>query len=457
MMQLSQVSAAVNGLLIGEDVFVKGAVIDSRADCTGKLFVALDGDNFDGHNFLDQAQSNGAVASLIEKSVVSQLPQVLVQDSYQALQDLAAWWRAQFVIPVIGITGSVGKTSVKEMLACIFAEIGKGLVTHGNLNNEIGVPLTLMRFEKDDAYAILEMGMNHAGEISRLSHMSKPTVALINNAAAAHLQGLGTIEAVARAKGEIFEGLSEDGVAVINCDDPHAGLWLELIDKRKVVTFGLQSADVSATYTLRTDGLQMRVETADESFNLDLPLIGQHNVRNALAAIAVALAANISTAAIINGLNKYRPMHGRLNVIKTNGFTLIDDTYNANPASMRAAIETLAQFPDSTIILGDMGELGEASIQQHLQLGKIAEAQGINRVYACGEFAQQIVEPFSGISKSFAKQDDLLAYLRNVHFNPGAAVLVKGSRFTKMENVVEYLQQTLSDIQVNVVKNEEKA
>jgi UDP-N-acetylmuramoyl-tripeptide--D-alanyl-D-alanine ligase len=457
MMQLSQVSAAVNGLLIGEDVFVKGAVIDSRADCTGKLFVALDGDNFDGHNFLDQAQSNGAVASLIEKSVVSQLPQVLVQDSYQALQDLAAWWRAQFVIPVIGITGSVGKTSVKEMLACIFAEIGKGLVTHGNLNNEIGVPLTLMRFEKDDAYAILEMGMNHAGEISRLSHMSKPTVALINNAAAAHLQGLGTIEAVARAKGEIFEGLSEDGVAVINCDDPHAGLWLELIDKRKVVTFGLQSADVSATYTLRTDGLQMRVETADESFNLDLPLIGQHNVRNALAAIAVAVAANISSAAIINGLNKYRPMHGRLNVIKTNGFTLIDDTYNANPASMRAAIETLAQFPDSTIILGDMGELGEVSIQQHLQLGKIAEAQGINRVYACGEFAQQIVEPFSGISKSFAEQDDLLAYLRNVHFNPGAAVLVKGSRFTKMENVVEYLQQTLSDIQVNVVKNEEKA
>ncbi|MFT7525798.1 MAG: UDP-N-acetylmuramoyl-tripeptide--D-alanyl-D-alanine ligase [Arenicella sp.] len=457
MMQLSQVSAAVNGQMIGEDVFVNGAVIDSRADCTGKLFVALDGDNFDGHNFLDQAQSNGAVASLIEKSVASQLPQVLVQDSHQALQDLAAWWRAQFVIPVIGITGSVGKTSVKEMLACIFAEIGKGLVTHGNLNNEIGVPLTLMRLEKDDAYAIVEMGMNHAGEISRLSHISKPTVALINNAAAAHLQGLGTIEAVARAKGEIFEGLSEDGVAVVNSDDPHAGLWLKLIGKRKVVTFGLQSADVSAAYTLRTDGLQMRVEIADESFNLDLPLIGQHNVRNALAAIAVAVAANVSSSAIINGLNKYRPMHGRLNVIKTNGFTLIDDTYNANPASMRAAIETLAQFTDSTLILGDMGELGEASIKEHMQLGKRAEAEGIGRVYACGEFAQQIVEPFSGISKSFAKQKDLLAYLSNVHFNPGAAVLVKGSRFTKMENVVEYLQQALSDIQVNVFKNEEKA
>ncbi len=457
MMQLSQVSAAVNGQLIGEDVFVKGAVIDSRADCTGKLFVALDGDNFDGHHFLDQAQRNGAVASLIEESVANQLPQVLVQDSHQALKDLATWWRAQFVIPVIGITGSVGKTSVKEMLACIFSEIGKGLVTHGNLNNEIGVPLTLMRLEKDDAYAIVEMGMNHAGEISRLSHISKPTVALINNAAAAHLQGLGTIEAVARAKGEIFEGLSEDGVAVINSDDPHAGLWLALIGKRKVVTFGLQSADVSATYTLRTDGLQMCVETADESFSLNLPLIGQHNVRNALAAIAVAVAANIPSSAIINGLNKYRPIHGRLNVIKTNGFTLIDDTYNANPASMRAAIETLAQFPDSTIILGDMGELGEASIQEHVQLGKIAEAQGIGRVYACGEFAKQIVEQFSGISKSFAKQDDLLAFLTNVDFNPGAAVLVKGSRFTRMENVVEYLQQALSDIRVNVVKNEEKA
>ena len=457
MMQLSQVSGAVNGQLLGEDVFLKGAVIDSRADCTGKLFVALDGDNFDGHNFLHQAEKNGAVASLIEKPVANQLPQVLVQDSHQALQDLAAWWRAQFVIPVVGITGSVGKTSVKEMLACIFAEIGKGLVTHGNLNNEIGVPLTLMRLEKDDAYAIVEMGMNHAGEIARLSQISKPTVALINNAAAAHLEGLGSIEAVARAKGEIFEGLSEDGVAVINSDDPHAGLWLELIGKRKVVTFGLQSADVSATYTLRTDGLQMYVKTPNKSFDLDLPLIGQHNVRNTLAAIAVAVAANIPSAAIINGLSKYRPIHGRLNVIKSNGFTIIDDTYNANPASMRAAIETLAQFADSTLILGDMGELGEASLQEHVQLGKIAEAQGIDRVYACGEFAQQVVEHFSGISKSFAKQGDLLAYLSEVHFNPGAAVLVKGSRFTKMENVVDYLQQALSNIPVTVATNEEKA
>ncbi|MFT5135322.1 MAG: UDP-N-acetylmuramoyl-tripeptide--D-alanyl-D-alanine ligase [Arenicella sp.] len=457
MMQLSQVSVAVNGELLGEDVFLDGAVIDSRADCTGKLFVALDGDNFDGHNFLTQAENNGAVASLIEKPVANQLPQVLVEDSHQALQDLATWWRAQFVIPVIGITGSVGKTSVKEMLACIFAEIGKGLVTHGNLNNEIGVPLTLMRLEKDDTYAIIEMGMNHAGEISRLSQISKPTVALINNAAAAHLEGLGTIQAVAHAKGEIFEGLTEDGVAVINSDDPHAGLWLELIGRRNVVTFGLQSADVSASYKLRTDGLKMCVKTPNEKFDLDLPLIGQHNVRNALAAIAVAVAANIPCGAIINGLRKYRPIHGRLNVIKTHGFTLIDDTYNANPASMRAAIETLAQFPDSTLILGDMGELGKASIQEHLQLGKIAQDQGIDRIYACGDFAQQVVDQFRGVSQGFAKQDQLLVHLSEIHFNPGAAVLVKGSRFTKMENVVEYLQQALSDIPDTAVTNQEKA
>ncbi|MFT5610653.1 MAG: UDP-N-acetylmuramoyl-tripeptide--D-alanyl-D-alanine ligase [Polaribacter sp.] len=457
MMQLSQVSVAVNGELLGEDLFIDGAVIDSRADCTGKLFVALDGDNFDGHNFLTQAENNGAVASLIEKPVANKLPQVLVGDSHQALQDLAAWWRAQFVIPVIGITGSVGKTSVKEMLACIFAEIGKGLVTQGNLNNEIGVPLTLMRLEKDDTYAIVEMGMNHAGEISRLSQISKPTVALINNAAAAHLEGLGTIQAVAKAKGEIFEGLSEDGVAVINSDDPHAGLWLELIGRRKVVTFGLQLADVSASYKLRTDGLEMSVKTSNESFDLDLPLIGQHNVRNTLAAIAVAVAANIPCKAIIKGLSKYRPIHGRLNVIKSHGITLIDDTYNANPASMRAAIETLAQFPDSTLILGDMGELGEASIQEHLQLGKIAQDQGIGRIYACGEFAQQVVDQFRGVSQSFAKQDQLLVHLSELHFNPGAAVLVKGSRFTKMENVVEYIQQTLSDIPDAVVTNQEKA
>lgn len=456
MMQLSQVSAAVNGQLLGEDVFLKGAAIDSRADCTGQLFVALDGDRFDGHDFVDQAENNGAVASLIEKHVASQLPQVLVQDSHQALQDLAAWWRAQFVIPVIGITGSVGKTSVKEMLACIFAELGKGLVTHGNLNNEIGVPLTLMRLEKDDAYAIIEMGMNHAGEISRLTHISKPTVALINNAAAAHLEGLGTIEAVAHAKGEIFEGLSEDGVAVINNDDQFASLWLDLVGKRKVVTFGLGSADVTATYKLGADGLQMCVEIANESFYLALPLIGKHNVRNVLAAVAVAVAANIPSDTIVNGLTKYRPIQGRLNVIKTNGFTLIDDTYNANPASMRAAIETLAQFADSTLILGDMGELGEASVQQHMQLGKIAEDLGINRVYACGEYAEQVVKHFSGTSKSFAKQDDLLAYLSEVHFGQGAAVLVKGSRFTKMENVIEFLQQALFDIRVTVATNEEE-
>lgn len=457
MMQLSQVSAAVNGQLLGEDVFLKGAVIDSRADCAGQLFVALDGDHFDGHEFLNQAQSNGAVASLIEKPVANQLPQVLVRNSHQALQDLAAWWRAQFVIPVIGITGSVGKTSVKEMLACIFAELGKGLVTHGNLNNEIGVPLTLMRLEQDDAYAIIEMGMNHAGEISRLTNISKPTVALINNAAAAHLEGLGTIEAVAHAKGEIFEGLSEDGVAVINVDDSYAPLWLDLVGKRKVVTFGLQSADVSATYKLRTDGLQMVVTIFDQSFDLDLPLIGKHNVQNALAAIAVASAANIPNDAIINGLSKYHPIKGRLNVIKTNGFTLIDDTYNANPASMRAAIETLAQFDDSTLILGDMGELGEASVQEHMQLGKTAQEQGIGRVYACGAYAEQALVHFSGTSKNFAKQEDLMTYLGRIDFAPGAAVLVKGSRFTEMENVVEFLQQMLTETHAAKTTNEEKA
>ncbi|NND00173.1 MAG: UDP-N-acetylmuramoyl-tripeptide--D-alanyl-D-alanine ligase [Gammaproteobacteria bacterium] len=444
MMQLAQVAAAVNGELSGVNIMVEGVSIDSRRDCAERLFVALDGERFDAHDFIGQAQANGATAALVEKPVDIRLPMVRVDDSHQALQDLAAWWRAQFALPVVAITGSVGKTSVKEMVGCIFAEIGRGLVTQGNLNNEIGLPLTILRLSRDDTYAVVEMGMNHAGEISRLTHIAQPTVALVNNASAAHLEGLGSIAAVAKAKGEIFEGLSADGVAVINADDKYAPLWRQMNTGREVVSFGLtESADVSATYQLSGHDLVMQVKTNKESFNIELPLVGKHNVMNILAAIAVAQAANIASDAIVAGLTNYRPVAGRFNVSVIGDITLIDDTYNANPASMRAAIEALAQFSDTTLILGDMAELGEASEREHLRLGELASENDINRLYAVGQYAAQIVDRFAGASRVFKEQAELLTFLSTNPPNSGA-VLIKGSRSTQMEIVVEHLLKTYS-------------
>lgn len=443
MMYLSQIATAVNGRLQGEDVMLSGISIDSRQNCNHQLFVALNGERFDAHEFIPQAQQSGASAVLVEKPINTDLPQVLVDDSHQALKQMAAWWRAQFALPVVGVTGSVGKTSVKEMLGAIFSEIGKGLVTRGNLNNEIGVPLTLMRLAADDVFAIVEMGMNHAGEISRLTNITRPTVALINNAAAAHLEGLGTVAAVAAAKGEIFEGLSADGIAVINNDDDYAELWHQLAAPRKVITFGLTDADVTADYQLHTDHLTMTVQINKaegvEALDIKLKLVGKHNVMNALAAIAVAHAANIPLEAIVEGLRKYQPISGRLNVAHFGDLTVIDDTYNANPASMRAAIDVLAQFVDTTLILGDMGELGDAADQEHLQLGTLAQARGIDRVYACGSYAATSIKNFHGTAISFTDQARLLNYLVDHPLTTGT-VLVKGSRSAKMENVVELIK-----------------
>ena len=448
MMRLSTICQVLQGEKIANnffqsDVVLSGVTTDSRQDCSKKLFIALPGERFDAHDFVAQALQHSAAAALVERTVAAELPQVRVADTHQALKDLAAWWRSQFAIPVIGVTGSVGKTSVKEMLACIFAQIGAGLVTEGNLNNEIGVPLTLLRLTADDQYAIVEMGMNHAGEIARLTQITKPTVALINNAAAAHLEGLGTVEAVAFAKGEIFAGLSRDGVAVINADDQFAGLWRDLVDGQQVLSFGLDSAaDISAEYQLNQHSVRLQVTAPSykANFKIELNLVGKHNAANALAAIAVALAANVPVAAIKSGLANYRPVAGRLNFTKLANLTLIDDTYNANPASMRAAIEVLAQYPDSTLITGDMGELGSASDYEHCRLGELAAQHGIKRLFAVGDFAEKTIKNFTGESKAFADQQQLMHCLAEDFIRSGT-ILVKGSRSAKMERVVERIIQ----------------
>ena len=439
MMQLSQVSAAVNGRLFGSDAVLQGISINTRDDCAGRLFVALKGENFDAHEYLQQAQLAGAGAALIERDVETDLPKIVVQDTHQALQDLASWWRGQFVIPLIGVTGSVGKTTVKEMLGSIFALIGEGVVTKGNLNNEIGVPLTLMCLDEASRYAVVEMGMSQRGEISRISAIARPTIALINNAAAAHLEGLGTIQAVAQAKGEIFEGLTEDGVAVINLDDDFAPLWLGLAGTRKVLTFGLSSeADIWAKYKVANGNLKMTVHADGKTSKIELHALGEHSVSNALAAIAAARAANIPLKTIKAGLQAYRPLSGRLNLERHGAVTLIDDTYNANPLSMRAAIEVLAQYQNSTLIVGDMGELGQSAEQEHSKLGAVAAELGIDRLFACGEFAHLVGTGFGPHAKIFSNQQALIDCA--LECIDSGTVLIKGSRSAKMERVIAALR-----------------
>ena len=441
MMQLAQVAQAVNGQMTGADVMLHGVAIDTRGECHGRLFIALRGDNFDAHDYIDRAHESGAAAAMIERPLSQlEIPSVLVDSTHQALKDLSAWWRAQFVIPMIAITGSVGKTSVKEMLGNIFTQLGQGVVTAGNLNNEIGLPLTLMRLSNEDRFAIVEMGMNHAGEIARLTAIAQPTIALVNNAAAAHLEGLGSIEAVAHAKGEIFEGLSPDGIAVINHDDEFASLWLKQTELHRTITYGLQKgAEVTAEFELKESSISLRVRCPEQSFNVEMAVIGEHNVMNALAAVAVSVAANIPVETIIAGLEAYRPIGGRLNIKPCGTLTILDDTYNANPASMRAAIDALKSFALSTLIVGDMAELGAATEQAHIELGQYAAQQGIDAVYACGQYAGLVGQGYGVNGQIFADQIALLDCLKTQPLLHGA-VLVKGSRSAQMENVVTFLE-----------------
>lgn len=450
MMSFSQIADVLKGRIKGQNVPVAlafdGVAIDTRKNCEAKLFIALKGDNYDAHDYLDQAEKAGASALVLERDVESSLPTILVKDTHVALKELAAWWRLQHVIPVIGITGSVGKTTVKEMVGSIFAELGQGVVTEGNLNNEIGLPLTVLRLNQSDQYAVLEMGMNHAGEIYRLSHIAQPTIALVNNAAAAHLEGLGSVAAVAEAKGEIFSGLADDGVAIINLDDDFAGRWIELAGKRGCVTFSLKrAADITAKVNAIEPKLQLTVSAFNEHFDVTLNTVGSHNAYNALAAIAISVANGLSSDKIITGLQNFTPIKGRLVIQEMAGRHIIDDTYNANPASMRAAINVLSEFDNNTLIVGDMGELGDAAEQEHIALGQYAASHGIDKLIACGDYAQAVAKGFGDQAETFTTQADLIRTLAVDSL--GAAILVKGSRSAQMEQVVEAIKAQLNSNQ----------
>ena len=440
MMFLTQVAKATGGSLVGLDAKIREVVTDTRSDCSGGLFIALKGENFDAHEFIKQAEAAGAVALMVEKPVDTSLPSVQVKNTQDALGRLAKWWREQFDIPLMAITGSAGKTTVKEMLACIFARLGEGVVTKGNLNNEIGVPITLLRLRDHHKYAVIEMGMNHAGEIHRLSKMARPTVAMINNAAAAHLEGLGSVSAVAQAKGEIFHGLQDEGVAVINLDDDYSDLWEQDTASYKQVTFGLSNdADISAKYEAVNGIQKVEVNGLGEPCRFDLHAMGEHSVCNALAAATVAKVISVSADDVARGLATFRPVQGRLEIEEIGESILIDDTYNANPASMKAAIDVLATYLNSILIVGDMAELGKSAEQEHRSLGAYAQFKGIKQVYACGVYAKRVVDAFAGQGTAYSDQKTLLSELPSLleRQTLPIAVLVKGSRSARMERVIK--------------------
>lgn len=445
-MRLSTAAAATDAICLGEDVEFRGCSTDSRSIKTGEMFIAIKGERFDGHDFLAIAKQNGAVAAMLEKAGQESLPALLVSDTRRALGKLAQSWRAGFGIPLIAVTGSNGKTTVKEMLTTILRLKAPVLATIGNLNNDIGVPLTLFGLENEHRYAVIEMGANHLGEIAWLTEIARPTVAVITQCAPAHLEGFGSIEGVAQAKAEIYAGLDKAGVAVINADDDYAGFWRNRITGITQLSFGLNKpADVTARplpVSLSTGRNHFVLKSPAGSVPVELSLLGEHNVMNALAAAACATALGVDLQAIKQGLELMRPVKGRLET-KTGPrkSRLIDDTYNANPASLQAAIKAITVFHGRHwLVLGDMGELGPESENLHAGAGRMAREQGIERLYAIGTLSRRAVESFGAGGRYFSSRDELVDELRK-EISADVTFLIKGSRAMQMEEVVKHLEE----------------
>jgi UDP-N-acetylmuramoyl-tripeptide--D-alanyl-D-alanine ligase len=455
MMTLQQAAQWLPGArLMGEGgVAVQRVHTDSRTLAAGDLFVALKGERFDGNAFLAEAKAQGAVAALCSSEAALRaagLSGLVVADSKLALGQLASGWRAQFKLPLIAVTGSNGKTTVTQMIASILhASKPQGsLATQGNFNNEIGVPLTLLRLRAAHELAVLELGMNHPGEIAVLAAMARPTVALVNNAQREHLEFMNSIEAVARENGAVIESLAGNGVAVFPADDTYSGLWHQLAGARAHLTFAItperQAADVTCAAPVWSGSAwQVQAHTPAGVLGYALRVAGLHNVKNSLAAVACALAAGVPLADIARGLEAFEPVKGRsrAQVISVAGrqLTLVDDSYNANPDSVRAAIDVLAGLPGPRLlVLGDMGEVGSEGPRFHAEVGAYARERGIEALYAQGELAAESVRQFGAAGRHFSDVDELNAAV--LCALPGlGSVLVKGSRFMKMERVVQVI------------------
>ena len=461
MMDTATAARAIAAKVSGPNVLFSGVTTDSRALKSGELFVALKGERFDGHDFVAQAFDGGAVAAIVADERASAFDGragtslLAVADPLAALGALAAYWRRRFTLPVIAIVGSNGKTTVKEMATAILRKhfgSSQVLATAGNLNNQIGLPLSVLGLRASHRVAALEIGMNHRGETATLAAIAQPTIALINNAQREHQEFMRNVAEVAAEHASLLNVLPDRGVAVINADDSHAGLWRDVVDRRNaegasvsVLDFGLSaSAAISARYRAEDWGSIIDVETRAGATTVELRAPGRHNVSNALAAIAAATAAGVGLDAVRNGLAAFRPVAGRLEA-KTgvSGVSIIDDTYNANPDSARAAIAVLAKARGARwLVLGDMGEVGDAGPSFHREIGEYAHTAGIERLFAVGVLTTHSVAAFGANARHYDEVDSLIAALRNELASEQATsttLLIKGSRFMRMERVVAAL------------------
>ena len=441
---LSEVAATLNGRVVGEDARFSGVSIDSRAIAQGQLFIALTGPRFDGHDYLNDVAAKGAVAALVEREVPeSALPQLVVKDTRAALGQLGALNRAGYDKPVAAITGSSGKTTVKEMLACILRTRGPVLATKGNLNNDLGVPLTLLELTREHTSAVIELGASRIGEIAYTVAMTKPHVAVLNNAGTAHVGEFGGPDKIVEAKGEIIEGLAADGIAVLNLDDKAFAIWHARAAGRQVLSFSLKNPEAdfyASDLSLDARGCPRFTLHSPQGIEpVQINLLGTHNVANALAAAAAAHALGVSLFGIKTGLEAVQPVKGRaVAQVTGTGLRIIDDTYNANPTSMCAAVDILAAFSGRTVlVLGDIGELGEWAEQGHREVGAYA-ADKVSALYAVGPLMAHAVAAFGHQARHFANQADLITALRTEH-EKNTTILIKGSRSAAMENVVAAL------------------
>jgi UDP-N-acetylmuramoyl-tripeptide--D-alanyl-D-alanine ligase len=449
MMSLREAAAATGARALGEDIRISAVSTDSRTLSRGSLFVALRGERFDGHRFLDAARQGGAAAAMVDEKSKStaegvQLPLLVVDDTRLGLARLAAQWRARFDIPLIVVTGSNGKTTVKEMIAAILrAHFGEAqvLATEGNLNNDIGLPLTLLNLRNGHRAAVVELGMNHPGETASLAAIASPTVALVNNAQREHQEFMKGIAEVAREHAAVFDALRPDGVAVINADDEFADYWRGLLAGRRMRDFGVDCpAQVRGRHALAHFGSRIELSAPEGEAEVELHASGRHNVLNACAAAASALAAGASLKAVARGLSAFRPVGGRMQRLAArSGARLIDDSYNANPDSVRAAIDVLATEPGTKfLLLGDMGEVGERGAAFHEEVGHYARERGVDCLYAVGDLSRAAAEAFGKGARHFTAVEEMIAAARD-RIVSNTTALVKGSRFMRMERVVQAL------------------
>ena len=445
-MRLSECARILKGELIGGDGVFGSVSIDTRSLQPGDLYIAIKGERFDGNDFVVQAEHSGAVAAVVHRGGTAKIPVIAVADTHLALAELGGAWRKKASAKVVGVTGSNGKTTVKEMVAAVLAVNGEVLYTKGNLNNDIGVPLTLLRLSERHHYAVIEMGANHPGEIAYTAAYAEPDVAIITNAGPAHIEGFGSVEGVARAKGELFAALKPDGVAIINRDDDFFDYWRTVADTRKVISFGLHDDSEVTASEIKTEirghqfATTFMLATPKGRMSCRLQLAGKHNVVNALAAASAGLALDLNLEQIVEALQAVKPVTGRLQPwISRKGNIVIDDTYNANSGSLKAGLDVLTGVGQKPwLVLGAFAELGPDSVNMHREMGELIKASGVVRLLATGSDARAAVESFGKGASFYEAQEELIAALEN-ELTGDETILIKGSRMRRMENVAAAL------------------